>query len=204
MGQLHGLHPSTLLTEPETATPQAGASTQAALGTAAVPQTGRSQTALMTHPRRRITPPFRPGVMRILSREGELAASEGEASRPRSLGWVLASAGHACLPQGREGRNHSPRKLLPRRWLRHSPDGFCRPRRPSVPAACLGHWTSMAPVRAAARIWGGRRPWSPTCRTSHIPGGCDDTNGPAASPQLGPAICRNTAVIIHLCVRLSH
>ena len=42
--------------------------------------------------------------MGILSREDELAASEGEASHLRSLGQVLASAGHAQPAPGQGGQ----------------------------------------------------------------------------------------------------
>lgn len=50
----------------------------------------------------------------------------------------------ACLGawRGQVCWSHSPRKLPPRQWLHRSPDGFCQPRRPSGPAACLGHWIS--------------------------------------------------------------
>lgn len=62
--------------------------------------------------------------------------------------WMYTSSvtlqSSACLGvwQGQVCRSHSPRKLPPRQWLHHSPDGFCQPRTPSGPAACLGHWIS--------------------------------------------------------------
>ena len=78
---------------------------------------------------------------------GESRGSTGDKDTQGRLLPATAPA-PALLPgsraslMGSRGRNHSPQKPLLRQWLRRSPDGFCQPRRPSGPAACLGHWIS--------------------------------------------------------------
>ena len=181
-----GCIPAPFSLEPQTVAPQAGVSTHAAPALPLVPRPGRSQIDW------RLTPEgshatSQTRAMGSCPEEMSQQPRRGRRAPRGLLATFLRRPAMLSLPQGREGRNHSPRKLLPRRWLRHSPDGFCPPRRPSVPVACLGHWTSDdTRSELLPGSGGGRRPWSSACSTSHGPGGYGTRNCSAASTSAGP------------------
>lgn len=121
--------------------------------------------------------------MRILSQEGELAASEGEASRPRSLGQVLASAGHAQPAPGQGGQ----KPLTPKASAKAVAPSFSRRFLPAtktfsasgLPWALDFRWHS---VRAAARIWGRQEALVSNVPHQPQPGWMRDEERPSSKP----------------------